>query len=257
MPIWEVDLFIDGSITVKGPINLNVAKGFRLVDQFYSDVELRKSASGASATVTARADSKKLARKAALFFFGQMLDVLAIRTSQPLYISLIEDQPIRLATHSVRRLIDQEEWLSAFNEARSLATNEPTFLRALGWYRKGLYTEDPFDKFLAFWNSIEIVAAKYHPTTDAARGGTKNQTAECFRTLWGNRHDWPFIAADEQWIKNNYETRKDIAHGVASINVEQVEQVLKRLEMIERVSRQFLTDWRSRQLNLEDLPVPQ
>jgi hypothetical protein len=257
MPIWEVDLFIDGSIAVKDHMNLNVAKGFRFGNQFYSDVDLRRSASGVSATVTAHADSKTLARKAALFFFGQMLDVLAIQTNQPLYISLIEGQPIRLARHSVRRLVDQEEWLSAFNEARSLATNEPTFLRAMGWHRKGLYTEDPFDKFLAFWNSIEIVAAKYHPKTEAAQGGTKNQTAECFRILWGNRSDWPFIAADDHWIRNTYETRKNIAHGVASINIEQVEMVLGRLKTIEKVSRQFLTDWRSHQLNLQDLPMPE
>jgi hypothetical protein len=149
-----------------------------------------------------------------------------------MYIGLLEGQPVRIASHDVRRVIDREEWLSAFNESRSLATSEPTFLRAMGWYRKGLYTEDPFDKFLAFWNSIEIVAAKYHPKTEAAKGGTKNQTFECFHALWGDRNRWPLIAEDEQWIKTNYEMRKDIAHGIASIDVEQVEPVLEKLELL-------------------------
>jgi hypothetical protein len=257
MPIWEVDLFIDGPISVKRQLNLNVAKGFRLADQFYSDVELRKSGSGVFAIVTARADTQRLARKAALFFFGQMLDVLAVQTTQPLYISLIESQSVRSVRHTVRRLIAEDEWLAAFNEARALATNEPTFLRAMGWYRKGLYTEDPFDRFLAFWNSIEIIAAKYHPRTEAAKGGTKNQTSECFRTLWGNRTHWPFIADDEGWIKDNYEMRKDIAHGIASINIEQVEPVLQKLDTIEKLSHRFLTDWRNSQLNLHDLPFAQ
>jgi hypothetical protein len=254
MPIWEVDLFIDGPISVNRQLNLNVAKGFRLVDQFYSDVELRKSSLGVSATVTARADNQKLWRKAALFFFGQMLDVLAVQITQPLYIGLIEGQSIRSARQTVRRLVS-EEWLAAFNEARALAKNEPTFLRAMGWYRKGLYTEDPFDRFLAFWNSIEIVAAKYHPKTEAAKGGTKNQTSECFRVLWGDRTTWPFIADDEFWIRDNYEVRKDIAHGIASINVEQVEPVLQKLDIIENVSHRFLRDWRSSQINLQELPL--
>jgi hypothetical protein len=54
-------------------------------------------------------------------------------------------------------------------------------LRGLGWYRKGLYTEDPFDKFLAFWNAIEIVAAYYQsefvPSIDRERAkkGSKSQ----------------------------------------------------------------------------------
>lgn len=151
-------------------MNLNVAKGFRLADQFYSDVELRKSGSGVFAIVTARADTQRLARKAALFFFGQMLDVLAVQTTPPLYISLIESQSVRSVRHTVRRLIAEDEWSAAFNEARALATNEPTSSVLWGGTAKG-YTEDPFDRFLAFWNSIEIVAAQYHPRTDSRRAG--------------------------------------------------------------------------------------
>lgn len=50
---------------------------------------------------------------------------------------------------------------------------------------------------------------------------------------------------------------KDIAHGIASINIEQVEPVLQKLDTIERVSHCFLTDWRNSQLNLHDVPMPE
>lgn len=123
MPIWEVDLFIDGPISVKRQLNLNVAKGFRLVDQFYSDVELRKSGSGVFAIVTARADTQRLARKAALFFFGQMLDVLAVQTTQPLYISLIESQSVRSVRHTTH-FTDMKNSLNAISLTALVRTDQ-------------------------------------------------------------------------------------------------------------------------------------
>jgi hypothetical protein len=83
-------------------------------------------------------------------------------------------------------------------------------LRGLGWYRKGLYTEDPFDKFLAFWNAIEIVAAAYYqsefvPSIDRERAkkGSKSQIWECFKALWGPCEQWPNIAGDDKWFDEN------------------------------------------------------
>jgi hypothetical protein len=66
---------------------------------------------------------------------------------------------------------------------------EPPFLRSLSWYQKGLYTEDPLDKFLSFWIAIEIAAKRSYrsvPSIDQeqAKTGTKSQIRECFKVLW-------------------------------------------------------------------------
>jgi hypothetical protein len=255
MPIWEVQLFIYGPVTTKVRMVLNEPKGFRLDDQFHSNIELNRTSSGVSSHVTARAETSQLARKAALFFFGQMLDVLAVQIDQPMYISLHEKQPSRSEIHHVRRIVEREEWHSSFSDARSLSQTEPTFLRAMGWYRKGLYTEDPFDKFLAFWNAIEIVATKYRPKNEASNKGSKSQIWECYKLLWGKCEQWPIIPGDKSWIDDNHEMRTDIAHGIASVDVRRVEMVLAKLNDIQKVAHKFLSDWKDNQLNLQHLPV--
>lgn len=261
MPTWEVELFVYGPITIKDRIRLNEPKGLHLENPFYSDIDLRRASYGVLANFTARASTNQLANKAALFFGGRMLDVLAIHINLPLYISLFErriSERRLLQTEGppVRRVIEQKEWHSAFEQSHLLAQIEPTFLRALGWYRKGSYTEDPFDKFLAFWISIEIVVSKYHPQIERARNESKSQMWESFKDLWGDCSHWPIITDDEGWIDRNYKIRKDIAHGVASVDVKQVETVVEKLETIEKVAYAFLTGWKEHKLNLQCSSLP-
>lgn len=56
---------------------------------------------------------------------------------------------------------------------------------------------------------------------------------------------WPVIAAQRSWIDDNYAVRTDIAHGVAFVNIQDVEKVAARLPEIEEVSYQFLLDWKA------------
>jgi hypothetical protein len=141
------------------------------------------------------------------------------------------------------------EWHEAFREARLLALTEPTFLRSLGWYRKGLYSDDALDSFLAHWNAIEIVATKYHPNNEAAQRGSKSQIWESLKLIWGDCAGWPNIPGQTLWIDENYETRNTIAHGTGPITVESVEGVIQKIPMIRAVAHQFLYDWRQTQLN--------
>lgn len=252
IPVWEVTLFVYGSITVEKILRLSELKGFRLEDPFYSDIEIRRnrSASGIEATVTAYAPSENLAREAAILFFGQMLDALAIKIKQPLYLNFSDSQSSSRKVHDTLRRVRKEEWKEAFKEARLLALTETTFLRALGWYRKGLYTEDPFDKFLAFWNSIEIVAGKYYRLISETQiDGSKDQMKACFRALWGECENWPIIAGEHTWIRDNYEIRKTIAHGTQPVTIETVKEVTQKINSIEKVANQFLLEWRSQKLN--------
>ena len=249
-PIWEVTLFVSGPITVTQRLNLNEPKGFRLQDPFYSDIAIERVNFGIEATVTAYASTKQLAYKAALLFFGQMLDALAIQVDQPVYLSLYKRRSNFDEVYNTRRRIEREEWRNAFREARLLALSETTFLRALSWYRKGLYTEDPFDKFLAFWNSIEIVAGKYHPPIPEDRSnGSKSQIWESFKALWGECEKWPVIGGNTDWIDNNFDIRTEIAHGTKPIEIEAVEAVLDKLDTIKQVAYVFLKEWREIKLN--------
>ncbi len=257
-PIWEVNLIVYGSITVNKTIRFSQIKGFRFQDAFYSDIEIRRSrtVSGVEATVTAFAQTKQLAREAAMLFFGQMLDTLAIQINQPLYLNFNDHQDVRATRHSTLRRVQKEEWQEAFKEANILLLgNETTFLRALGWYRKGLHTDDPFDKFLAFWLVIEIVAGKYHPPIPQGRPtGCISQIWESFKALWGECEVWPIISGESTWIDNNYEMRKNIAHGTQPINIDTIKAVTQKNYVIEKVAYKFLVEWREQKLNPQVLP---
>lgn len=258
VPTWEVDLLVDGPVTLRPLYRTTQRKGSRLGDPFYSDVEIFGIPSGGlRATVTARASNEQLAFEAAVLFFGRMLDVLAFKMDLPLFLSLTEREHPRngRVRQDVRRNIEHQEIEDAFQEVNHLAIIEPPFLRSLGWYRKGLYTEDPFDKFLAFWIAIEIVASQYYqhvPSIDPERAKrSKGQIWECFKALWGPCEQWPNIPGDDKWIDENYEIRKDIAHGAGSVDIEKVSSVVGKLDMIQRVAHRFLQDWRDKFLYVD------
>jgi len=217
LPIWQVDLYVEGAISMRQRWNGQQQKGFRIEDPFYSDIEIQTIPAGLRATVTARAVDQELAYKAALFFFGKVLDALTFAIKLPLIVSLEDRDRPRGRTHDVRRIIEAEELEAAFDEAHHLATGSPSFLRSLGWYRKALSANDPFDRFLSFWNAMEIVAAKYFryvPGIDHERAKkSKGQLWECFKALWGDCEQWPNIPGQKEWIDQNYETRIEVAHG--------------------------------------------
>lgn len=248
LPTWEVDLTIHGPIAVKERNHLIEPKGFSLPIPFQSDIRIRTVNTGVQATVTAYASNKGTARKVSLFFMGQMLDILALKVNLPLFLSYSSQLINRAENYSERRIITLDEWHEAFYDARLLALSETTFIRALGWYRKGLYTEDPFDSFLAFWNSIEIVAGKYHPDNERAKNGSKSQIWECFKAIWGECQNWPLIPGQDKWIDNNYETRISIAHGTEPVSIDKVEKVIDLIPVIHDVAYLFLTTWKNDQL---------
>lgn len=258
-PVWDVMLYVDGPVTVKRRVTTTQQKGFRVDDPFYSDIEIVGIPSGLKATVTARASDHVLAYKAAVFFFGHMLDTLTLTVNRPMYLSLTERDRSYAPRHDVKRIIERQEFESAFSIAHRLALGSPSFMRSLGWYRKGLTTDDPLDKFLAFWNSIEIVASKYYryvPSIDKERAkkGSISQVWECFKALWGPCADWPVIPGQEKWIDQSYAVRVGVAHGTDPIDILKVAEVAERLPAIEEVSYRFLLGWHEKFLGLDRQP---
>lgn len=259
LPIWEVDLVVDGPVAIRHHFRTTQQKGFRLDDPFYSDVSFRDMPHGLRATITARASDEKLAFEAAVFFFGQMLDALTLTVDRPMYLSLTEGESVHRRRYDVHRVVEEEEIGEAFHLAHHLSTNSPSFLRSLGWYRKGLYAEDPFDRFLALWNAMEIVASRYYryvPTIDKERAkkGSKSQLWECFKAIWGPCEKWPIIGGDRNWIDQHYEIRNDVAHGIESVNVEKVGLVADKTVALRQVAHRFLGDWRKDLLDVDRHP---
>src|SRR5436309_7924593 len=115
LPVWEVDLYVDGPVSIRRRLLMTQQKSFRVDDPFYSEIEIQAIPSGLRATVTARASDEELAYKAAVFFFGRMLDALTLTVNKPLFLSLTERERIRGARHDVRRLIGPQEINEAFH----------------------------------------------------------------------------------------------------------------------------------------------
>jgi hypothetical protein len=243
MPIrgeWEVELAISGPITIRKPIVLNVEKGPRL--PFWTTVKITKAPHGVLAKIVARARGQKDANDAAVYFVGQMLDVLSLQTDLPLYLSL-EGVQFRAHDTNTKRLIESHEWSDAFKLGREYGLKRPTFSRALSWYRKGLTSEDPIDKFLAFWSSIEGVGAKFARPNDRTRQGAINQICDCFDQLWDSTDKWKVIPNDAQCVNRFHDTRNGISHGFITVNVETLQEIASELPKLQELAYNFLSDW--------------
>ena len=251
LPAWDITLNVYGPITVEKRFNFRQRKDFHFHDSLYSDIEVAKNGNyGIVITLTAFASEQLLARKAALYFCGQALDVLSTAINLPIILTLTDSKSFSPKEETERRRLSEQELTDSFKTARLWVLTEPTFLRAVGWYRKGLYTEDPFDKFLAFYNSIETLCSTYNPNPGTCKNrGSKCQIWETFKNLWGECTMWPIISNQPYWIDNNYEIRKDIAHGIASIDINVVENVIEKIDTIKQVAYRLISDWREQKLN--------
>ncbi|GLR16012.1 hypothetical protein [Portibacter lacus] len=67
--------------------------------------------------------------------------------------------------------------------------------------------------------------------------------------MWGEIQDWKVIPNQEFWIDDNYDTRKNIAHGIASIDIEVIEEIIPKIEVINKVAFEFINDWKETRLN--------
>lgn len=262
IPKWKIELFIQGPINLDEDfIEFVSRKDIQYKEHpLYSNIILYqdrprfrdRSSAMINATVNAYAETSDLANKAALLFVGLALDVLSFNTVCPSQVSLRSNKfnPSEYE-YTTFRITSIDDWKNAFNEARLLLFTEPTFLRSLSWYRKGLCSEDPLDRFLAFWNSIEVVAGKYHIVNEKTKSGIKNQIWQCFVDTWGDISTWKIIANQDKWIEENYNIRKDIAHGLISIDIESIENITAKLPIIEKFAHAFISDWRKNKLNPE------
>mgnify|MGYP005864119521 CR=1 FL=1 len=245
MRIYDVELLVSGQVTIRRPINFNMDKELDFGNVFRSDISIRKHTQGFLISSTVYTADQDRAYKVALLFVGKMLDILSIKTKTAVNVSLNEYRQLS-DRNAVRTVIEEDEFRFCFDLARQLNLNENKLLRAFSWFRKGLYTEDPFDKFLAFWNSISVVADGYCNDNERTRQGIINKIWDCFVTLWGNCENWEYINGNDRWINDNNDIRNKIAHGGVTVDIQYVENVISQLTTVQDVAYKFLTQWTDR-----------
>jgi hypothetical protein len=237
--IWDVTLEVVGPVKVNLPIDMRQAKGFNPDDQFYSDVLVKSSRYGLTANITAYAPTSEIAYKAALHFFGNMIDVLSFKIDAPLNLYHKYFTSIGLSEYSVKRILDRNIIVESFRTSRDYSINErkSAVLRAMGWYRKALTSNDPIDKFLSLWNVIESLGAKFHTPNERTKSGAINQIFQCFLEYIGEEASW---GLEERWINNMHQLRSQLAHGSITIDIHTIEDVAVKNEAIQKQANLLL-----------------
>lgn len=240
IPEWNVQLAISGPVAVKERLELDVQKG--MDHPFWTRVKLINKQPGVQAEVVARATTIEEANDAAVYFVGQMLDVLCLWLDLPLHLSLSGPDFRPLPGH-VKRLVEKDEWERAFRRGREYGLQWPAYSRALSWYRKGLVSEDPIDKLLAFWNSLEVLGSKHARKTERTEKGAINQVCDCFDQIWKSVGSWRVIPDEAERVNAFYELRIGVAHGARRVDVETIREIALQLPKLKELAHAFLSDW--------------
>jgi hypothetical protein len=229
--VWEITLEVGGPVKVEHPFSMRQAKGFEQGDQFYSDIKIANVHNGLKANVTAYADTQDVAYKAALYFFGSMIDVLCFKIDLQLFLYYYNSSFSNNDGFATKRILTQELFVKCFNIARDYSMDEhkAAIIRAMSWYRKGIMTYDPIEKFLSFWNVIECLGAKYHTPTERTADGAINQIYQSFLDYFGCENEW---GIPERWINEIHSIRNQLVHGVDAINIHTIEKVSQCNELL-------------------------
>lgn len=234
MVLWQIKLDIEGLLRL---------------DRTYliKDVTLKnKGSNKLQAVIDVEGDNSSIASDVAIRKVNDVLDTLSLMTNISLIIAG-EKQIHQLgsnvhilslpASYSISRISNNEEIQNAEEILNNVSNEETTFLRAVGWYRKGLNGIDAFDTFLAFWNSIEIITEKFGPSGPEING-SKDKMIKMLNThLGGNYSDF---------VRESYEYRKNIAHGAKPVILEQIILVSSKIPKLKEVANKFLLDYAKR-----------
>lgn len=240
MSYFDITLAVSGAVTLKETKIYSVQKGD--VNPFRTDLRFRKAANGLHIEITARGDSPEEAREAAVYFVGQHLDILSLRTGESLHLNP-RDYGFKEIASNVRRIIEPDLIDHAIDVLPRWRTSRKAFLRSLSWYRKAKNSEDPVDCFMAYWSALEGVCAKCARPTERTKRGIINQIADCFDQTWGSIESWKIIPNDAIWINEFQQIRNGIAHGFISVDIDQIKAIGKSLRTLEKLTGSFLLDW--------------
>lgn len=247
LPKWIVTIYVSGPITAENRFDFTKRKDIEYPHPLYSKIKVRNAPGGGLVIdASAYAQGESFAEKAALTFVGYAIDTLALSINLPITISLYDRKIAQGELHSIKREITIEDFSRSFDEARLLLFTERPFLNAVSWYRKGLTSENPIDKYLAYWNAIEVLGSNYHIKSEKTKLGIKNQIWSIFHQLYGDPSNWTKVVPDyTEWINNTYFLRNEVAHGSGSIGESNfLQNILESTEELKAISFRLLNDWR-------------
>ena len=238
---WEVELAISGAITLdRNSLILDVLKGE--LAPFTTTATLTRNSQGIRCVLIARSFDEVNANDAAVYFVGQALDVLSLRFNTPLYINLFRPEFRSLAGH-VKRRMTEFDWLEAFRLGREYSLYRHYFSRAISWYRKGLVSDDPIDKVIAFWSALESVGSNFYRKTERTSKGIINQICDCFDQLWESADHWKVIPNNAKVVDSFHEFRNGFSHGFLRVDVETIRNVVDQLPLYQDLVHEFLINW--------------
>lgn len=171
-----------------------------------------------------------------------MIDVLSYQLDLPLMLTRSDMKETITTKFNTRRIIDKNEVREAFNISRILELEEPNLLRALGWLTKGKVTQNNLDRFLAYWNVIEILGTCYFTETVRTSGDnrTKNKIYQCFIDYFGKAiNKW---GIPDRWIDEMYTKRNVIVHGAQEVNLESIIEISNLLPLLEKMSNELISE---------------
>ena len=251
---WEVELAISGAISLqRNNITFNVEKGEE--NPFTTTLTLSKTKNGVKCVLIARAYNQENANDVAVYFVGQALDVLSLQLDIPLHLDFFRPEFREISNH-VKRIINQEEWYEAFHLGRNYSLNRRYFSRALSWYRKGLVSDDPIDRLVAFWSALESICSKFYEQNDRTDLGIINKVCNCFDQIWDNSNNWKIIPNRPEIINHFYDFRNGFSHGFLRVDIENIRCLTLDLPIYQNLVRHFLLDWESDGIEIENRTQP-
>ncbi len=254
LPEWEVELAISGAISLeRNSITLNVEKGES--NPFTTTITLSKSKNGVKCVLIARAYDQENANDVAVYFVGQALDVLSLHLDIPIHLNFFRPEFRELSNH-VKRIINQENWLESFQLGRFYSLNRRYLSRALSWYRKGLVSDDPIDRVVAFWSALESICSNFFEKNVRTDFGIINKVCNCFDQLWENTNNWKIIPNNPEIINQFHDFRNGFSHGFLRVDIENIRRLSLDLPIYQNLVRQFLLDWESNGNEIEDRAQP-
>jgi hypothetical protein len=238
---WEVELAISGAITLeRSSLVLEVLKGE--LAPFTTTATLSRNSQGVRCILVARSYDETNANDAAVYFVGQALDVLSLRFNTPLYLNLFHPEFRDSGSH-VKRRVSEFQWLQAFEKGREYSLYRHYFSRAISWYRKGLVSDDPIDKVIAFWSALESIGSNYFRESERTSNKVINQVCDCFDQLWGPVESWKVIPNNPKVVNKFHEFRNGFSHGYMRVDIEIIRNVVNQLPVYQDLVHEFLIDW--------------
>lgn len=248
---WHISLNITGDIAIRKPFELDVMKG--RLNPFSTTITLEQMPHGVRLAVLAKGRTATSARQSALFFVGEMLNMMSLHLDTPLYLGLVDEDKDG-SPKSVRRIVTQEEWSYYFKVGRAYGQDRPTFAQALRWFRKGMNSEDQIDRLLSLWLALEVIANECGQKKGTTKSPIVNQIISCCAAIWPDQSAWP-ATTTASWIDDMRKKRNAIAHGSFEIYPESLEAIAVEVDRLQMFGREFLLKWEQRPEKEAKLPA--